>query len=213
MSTGLRERKKQKARLAISAIATRMFIDKGFDAVTVADVAAKADVSVATIFNYFATKEDLFFDRADAVIAGPSAIVRGRKRKETVTGALHRGFRAAIETSTVRFFDRNAARFMTTVDESPALRARARLVLEQTEAHLAKTLASELHARRPDPTPRVLAAMIVAIERMLVDLAREHLRRGDGGARARRALLHACDRAFEILNEGASRNLDSSSTR
>ena len=53
---GLRERKKAKTRLAISNIATQLFIERGFDNVTVAEVAAAADVSVATIFNYFETE-------------------------------------------------------------------------------------------------------------------------------------------------------------
>ena len=76
-------------------------------------------------------------------------------------------------------------------------------MLEQTETKLAETLASEPGARANDPTPRALAALIVAIERMLLDVAREHLVRGDDGAKAKRSLLHACDRAFEILERGA----------
>jgi AcrR family transcriptional regulator len=162
-------------------------------------------VSVATIFNYFATKEDLFFDRADEVIAAPSALVWKRKRGESVTRALHRGFRTIIETAAVDFFDRNAAKFVATVDDSPALRARARLVLEQTEAKLAETLASELHARATDPTPRILAAVFVAIERTLLDLTREHLLRRAPSVKSKRELLHACDRAFELVEKGTRR--------
>src|SRR6266567_1533882 len=94
--SGLRERKKQRTRQAISDVATRLFIARGFDAVTVAEVAQAADVSVNTVFNYFSTKEDLFFDRAETFINEPSRIVRARRRGESVVDALYRSYRAAI---------------------------------------------------------------------------------------------------------------------
>src|SRR3954469_25579191 len=64
---GLREANKARTRLAISNTATRLFIERGFENVTVAEIAEAAQVSVKTVFNYFSTKEDLFFDRADAI--------------------------------------------------------------------------------------------------------------------------------------------------
>src|ERR1700723_2371425 len=95
----LRERKKAKTRLAISNLATKMFIERGFDDVTVAEVAATADVSVATIFNYFETKEDLFFDRDGETIEAQRRCVLERKAGETIASALHRGFLAAIDAA------------------------------------------------------------------------------------------------------------------
>ena len=63
---GLRQRKKQQTRELIADTAWRLFADRGFERVTVAEIAREAQVSVATVFNYFPTKEDLFFYRLEA---------------------------------------------------------------------------------------------------------------------------------------------------
>ena len=67
-TTGLRERKKARTRALLAETARGLFAARGFDAVTVAEVAEAAEVSVTTVFNYFPTKEDLFYDRQDDVI-------------------------------------------------------------------------------------------------------------------------------------------------
>jgi AcrR family transcriptional regulator len=199
---GLRQRKKAKTRLSISEIATKMFIQRGFDAVTVAEVAAAADVSVATIFNYFETKEDLFFDREGDVIAAHSRFIRERKAGESIPSALHRGFRAAIDAALPQLLSRGGGSFLRTVEASPTLRARARFALEKTEASLAETIAEETGAVKGDLTPRAVAAMVVSIERMLMEDARAAVLRGDAVGVAKRKLSRACDRAFELLESG-----------
>jgi AcrR family transcriptional regulator len=78
-ATGLRERKKAQTRLRISDIATEMFLSRGFDAVTVAQVAKAADVSVKTVFNYFGAKEDLLFDREDEWLAAIDELAARRR--------------------------------------------------------------------------------------------------------------------------------------
>ena len=65
MEMGLRERK-QRTRQLIADTAWRLFADRGFERVTVAEIAREAQVAVATVFNYFPTKEDLFFYRLEA---------------------------------------------------------------------------------------------------------------------------------------------------
>lgn len=77
-SAGLRERKKAKTRERISDIATGLFLDRGFDEVTVAEVAKAANVSVKTVFNYFGAKEDLLFDREPEWLAAVDALLASR---------------------------------------------------------------------------------------------------------------------------------------
>ena len=78
MEGGLRERKKARTRQAISDEATALFMRHGFEQVTMAQIAEAADVSVKTVFNYFATKEDLFFDGRVPWVDGVAAAVRDR---------------------------------------------------------------------------------------------------------------------------------------
>lgn len=77
-AAGLRERKKAKTRERISDIATGLFLERGFDEVTVAEVARAANVSVKTVFNYFGAKEDLLFDREAEWLAAIEALLESR---------------------------------------------------------------------------------------------------------------------------------------
>ena len=88
-TSGLREANKARTRQAISDIATRLFIERGFENVTVAEIAEAAHVSVKTVFNYFSTKEELFYDRMDDILAIIVAAVRDRPPGTTVLESLH----------------------------------------------------------------------------------------------------------------------------
>src|ERR671933_2466057 len=90
MSTGLRERKKQQTRELIANTARRLFGERGFEAVTVAEVARAADVAEKTVFNYFATKEDLFYSGMEAFEERLLGAVRDREPGETALAAFRR---------------------------------------------------------------------------------------------------------------------------
>jgi AcrR family transcriptional regulator len=198
---GLRERKKAKTRLAISNVATKMFIERGFDDVTVAEVAAAADVSVATIFNYFETKEELFFDREGEIVEAQRRVILERKAGETITSVLHREFLAAIDAGVPELMAHGPS-FLRTIEGSSALRARVRLGFEKAEASLAETLAEETEVAAGDPTPQLVAAMLVAIQRTLMESAGAAALRGDAVASTKRRLRQVCDRAFVLLEGG-----------
>src|SRR5688500_833282 len=122
MDEGLRERKKRQTRRRIADMAMGLFMARGFDQVTVAEVARAADVSVNTVFNYFGTKEDLFLDRQEEVEDLQSRVVRERGKGESVVAAFRRDFMEAIEERDWRYgLNEGADVFGRLVGDSPSL--------------------------------------------------------------------------------------------
>src|SRR6185437_7072503 len=101
VAPGLRERRKQETRQAISDIATQMFADHGFEDVTIAQVADAAGVAEMTVTNYFPRKEDLVFDRADAVIRHLADVIAARAPGESMLAAVRRDYAEAIARADV----------------------------------------------------------------------------------------------------------------
>lgn len=160
--TGLRDRKKEMTRQAISNVATRLFIERGFDRVSVADIAQEADVARKTVFNYFPRKEDLVFDREEEARALVREALAGRGRQAPVATfqALMRGL-AESRHPLFRVFD-GPVRFWRMVAESPALTARA-CELQVTLADDLAAMLSEAAGRpRSDPAARLAATMLMA---------------------------------------------------
>src|ERR1700749_4944522 len=87
---GLRERKKLRTRQLIADTAWRLFAERGFDAVPVAEIAREAEVSEATVFNYFPTKEDLVFHRMEAFEQELLRALRDRPAGESIVEAFGR---------------------------------------------------------------------------------------------------------------------------
>lgn len=189
---GLRERKKQRTRQAISDIATRLFAERGFEAVPIAEIAAAADVSVGTVFNYFPAKEDLFFDQADAVLARLQQTIRDRPAGQTVLGAVDALLRptvAPIPGFTWKALEDpvHAERFRAfrrTLDESPALRARRLVIAEDWTLALERTLADDLGLPAGHPRAVALATFLVAS----LDARERELGRGVLARRSARAI-------------------------
>src|SRR5205085_3218358 len=117
---GLRESKKLRTRQEIADKAMQLFVARGFDHVTVAEVAAAAGVSEKTVFNYFPTKEDLFFDEVPAREAALVAATRDRRQGESILGSLRRLQVAECP----RLCSPAFATFARIIEESPALQAK-----------------------------------------------------------------------------------------
>src|SRR5947208_7810449 len=143
---GLRERKKQQTRQLIADTARRLFAERSFEEVTVADVARAADVSEATVFNYFPTKEDLFYSGLEAFEEELLAAVRDRAPGESVLAAFGRFIlepRGLLAASGPEAAERHAA-MVRTIARSPALLARERRILGQYTESLAAEIAAEI---------------------------------------------------------------------
>jgi AcrR family transcriptional regulator len=197
---GLRELKKEQTRRRITETAQRLFGERGFDAVTVAQVARAAEVAEATLFNYFPTKEDLFYsgleafgDRLiDAVRqrpAGEPALVSVRSFLLQTGGQLAQiaaGDREALERA------RTTARVIAA---SPALRARERLALAGIAAELAAVLSD-------DPVTRAIANALMGVHSALVEYARNRLLTNDRPEAIATDVRAYGERAFALLERG-----------
>ncbi|WP_205751821.1 TetR/AcrR family transcriptional regulator [Cryptosporangium phraense] len=203
----LRERKKAQTRLLIADIAMGLFAERGFDGVTVAEVARAADVSVNTVFNYFPTKEDLFFDREAEVEDSLAAVVRARRPGESVIGALRRWVVEGFDTDLwATGLWPEAADFFRLVDDSPSLRARTRELGERTENALARTLATETGAGPDDPMPSLVAGLVAGSRHAVLAEARRRLLAGEPFDVVKTWARDAYQRAFDLLENGVPRN-------
>src|SRR3954465_8271198 len=156
---GLREAKKQETRRDIAGEAMRLFVLRGFDHVTVAEVAAAAHVSEKTVFNYFPTKEDLFFDEAPEREAAMLDAIRNRAAGESVLDAL----RTLQAAQCPRLCSPAFARFPRIIEESPALKAKELEVMAHMAHVLTDAIATELALDERDA--HIVAGLIVSVHR------------------------------------------------
>jgi AcrR family transcriptional regulator len=204
---GLRERKKEQTRRLIAETAWRLFAERGFDGVTVAEVAREAQVAQATVFNYFRTKEDLFYSRLEAFGGRLVEAVAARPPGEPALAAFRRflldsgGLLAQLEAG-----DPEALGRLRTVNRliaaSPALQAREQRALATSTDALAALLAAETGAPVGDLRPQVAANALMGVHRALI----EHVRRrvlADEDPTGLAAEVRALgEQAFALLEQG-----------
>ncbi|GGO01974.1 TetR/AcrR family transcriptional regulator [Microbispora bryophytorum] len=195
---GLRERKKRQTRSLISDVASGLFMQRGFDNVTVAEVAEAAGVSTKTVFNYFPRKEDLFLDRYPEAVELVTQAVRERAEGESPLAALRRLFLGMLrEGHPLGGIAPGYEVFWQVILDSPALRARARELVEEFEGVLAGLFAEAAGsgtadpagpvgpvgpagpAGPADPAPRLAAALVVAAYRAVYVTSIDRIRAGD----------------------------------
>ncbi|MGW1912882.1 TetR family transcriptional regulator [Streptomyces sp. NPDC002076] len=192
---GLRERKKRQMYQDVSDIAVRLFLERGFDAVSVAEVAAAAGISKPTLFRYFPAKEDLVLHRIADHETEAARVVAGAADP---VDALRRHFLAGLDRRdpvTGLNDHPQVLAFHTLLYGTPALVARAHSHLERSEAALAEALGGGLDAR-------LAAGQIIAVQRIL---AQENWRRVAAGERVEEVApdaVRAAERAFRRLEEG-----------
>ena len=159
--SGLRERKKRQTRAAILAAAGELFEARGYEHVTVAEIADAANISVKTLFTYFRSKEDLAFADEhrlrDQLVAAIKSRPAGSSPVQAVAALLDRLVDEGGETG--------LAEYHRGYGSSDALASRLRRMWESYEEAVAGALAAEVSGPFAGPSARLTAAMLVAMVR------------------------------------------------
>jgi AcrR family transcriptional regulator len=161
---GLRARKKRLTRDAIFAVADRLFAQRGFENVTVAEIADAANVSVKTVFTYVSAKEELIF-RQQTVLDAVVRAVASRRVGQTPLVAAAQALLAAVNET-----DENLSleSFQRMIASGPAARSRVRALWDETETRLAEVLRAEARGARGDVLVERAARRLTAAQIMVL---------------------------------------------
>ncbi|WP_224372907.1 TetR/AcrR family transcriptional regulator [Hyalangium versicolor] len=198
-----RESKKRETRQRISDVATELFLARGFDAVTLDEIAAAANVSKMTVFNYFARKEDLMLDRQDDLkLLFFREAIRARPQGQSPIAEL-RALMGKLREQKHPFarFDRHTADFWRFVAASPSLEARLRELNDEA----AEGLAIELGGPKPDGLARLAAGMIVLTVRTARQEAVRVFEHGGSAKKANAVFFALIDQGFAAVQGMESR--------
>jgi AcrR family transcriptional regulator len=174
---GRRERKKIQTRELIAETARQLFSERGFDRVSIAEIARQADVSETTVFNHFRTKEDLVYWRMNTFEDELLATIKQRASGESILTAFGRfvlaprGLLAQTDPDAVN----KLAGLTRMITESPALLAREHQIMARYTESLAALLADETRARPGDVAPWVAANALIGVHRALTDYTRAQI--------------------------------------
>jgi AcrR family transcriptional regulator len=205
---GLRALKKEQTRQLIAETAWRLFADRGFDRVTVAEVAREAQVAEATVFNYFRTKEDLFYFGLEAFGDRLLEAIRTRDAGESVLAAFRRSL---LESDgglldQVEAGDRGALERLRTVNRviaaSPALLAREQQAIARSTNALAELLIAETGEPADEVSARVAANALMGVHRALIDYTRGRVLADEQPSRLAADVRRLGNRACELLEHG-----------
>ena len=198
---GLRARKKRAAREAIAATARRLFAERGFDTVTVAEIAAAADVSEKTVFNHFPTKEDLAFAGRERGLLQLVAAIRERPRGVPVLDV----FRALTATVIDEFVAPGDEELLTVariIRHSPALQERLTVGWESGAAAVTAAIAATSGASDDDLVPGIVARTLWFTHRSIFLVALQGLLAEEEREQLVVRLRAAADRAYDQLAGG-----------
>lgn len=203
---GLRERKKQQTRELIADTARRLFVERGFEQVAIAEIAREADVAQQTVFNYFHTKEDLVYWRLESFEEALLAAIRDRAPGESFLDAFarfvlqQRGLLAERDPEAIE----HLVALTRMISESPALLARERQVFERYTDSLAALIAGETGAPADDVEARVVATALLGVHRALIDYTRARVLAGSRNPQLARDVRKQGKRALAALERGLS---------
>lgn len=177
---GLRDRKKRRLRQRISNVATSLFLAEGFDQVSVARIAAACEVSEPTVFNYFPTKEAMFFDRSGSSAEAIAEAVRHRDgstlAEAVMAGLTAGGPRFSPDGMDERMALRVFRQFCEVATNSPALRAAQYADLEPWTATVGEALAERVGSAPGDPEVGLATMVVGGLARVRTQSTFAHVR-------------------------------------
>lgn len=189
-----RELRKSQTRQAISDVATRLFIEHGFEDVTIAQVAAAAKVAKVTVTNHFPRKEDLVFDAGDEFVASlAGAVADGKSPLECLRCTYFESL--ARRDALIGFSEPGFARMILT---SPTLLARLRELHEERENVLVEALSQQYDG----VAARVVAAQLTTAYRLLFQEVLRRIADGQPRSRVAKAVNGMAERVFDLLASG-----------
>ena len=188
-------RKRLATRQRISDAATRLFFERGFDHVSVDEIAEAADVSRMTVFNHFSRKEDMFFDLDDEARQAMLKALETRGKGVSPVEALRLFVQRAVMDGHpyARVLEPESYQLMATIEASEALKARARAIRDELSELLAETLARCVKRARSDPAAALAASLLVATWTVALNEAHSAYRRTKNVAQAKRAFCKLVD--------------------
>jgi AcrR family transcriptional regulator len=198
----LRESKKRETKQRISNVATELFFARGFEEVTVEEIAAAANVSKVTVFNYFARKEELFLDREGEVKLLVREALVARPKGQAPIDALRRLVdRLREEKHPFARIDSRTVSWWRVVAASSSLKARIREIGDET----VEWLAVELAGPKPDGVARLIAGMIVLTWRTAYAEALRVFEQGGSAKKANLAFITLIERGFAAVQKMGAR--------
>jgi AcrR family transcriptional regulator len=207
---GLRERKKRLMRQHLSDTATRMFLERGFDAVRVSEIAEACGVSEKTVFNYFPAKESLILDRLDATVAalrtgladpGVSPVEAALRILDAELGAMTSWLAAQDDPVQA---GASIRRFGALIQAAPSLRAHQSDMMDQFVAVAAAALAGRAAMSPDDPEPRIAATALLGLWRVQFQALGKYLDGTRTPAQLHQAVSADVHRAARLIDTGLS---------
>lgn len=195
MPSDRRTRKRLATRQGISDAATRLFIERGFDNVTVDEIAEAADVGRMTVFNHFPRKEDMFFDRDEE---GRETLRNALRQRDAGVGPIEAlrllARRAASEDPLYIHFSSETQGFVETIEKSPALIARARAIRDELAHVVMVALAESVGQEATDPDAQLAANLLLATWTVAFIRAHRTYRESHDPGKAKSAFLALIER-------------------
>jgi AcrR family transcriptional regulator len=191
-----RSRKRLATRQGISDAATLLFMERGFDHVTVDEIADAADVGRMTVFNHFPRKEDMFFDRDEE---GREILREALRQRDPSVAPIEAyrllAHRLVADQSPYFSFSAEGQRFIETIEGSETLKARARAIRDELAQVVTVALSEQVGRKPTDPDAYLAASLLLATWTVAFVQAHQTFRQTQDAKQARAAFLAVIDKA------------------